>query len=84
MDESPSGAVPGGFWGAGGGCGLKKRDALTQREREVLRLVGRGCRDKEIAVELCLSIHTVRAHVRNARGKMGASSRAQAVLIAFR
>ncbi len=41
-------------------------------------------RDKEIATSLCVSVYTVRAHIRSARQKLGATSRAHAVAIAFR
>lgn len=44
----------------------KKRDALTDREREVLKALGRGLRDKEIASSLCVSVFTVRTHIANA------------------
>ncbi|MGH3348852.1 MAG: response regulator transcription factor [Nocardioides sp.] len=56
---------------------------LTQREREVLALVGRGLSNEEIGAELFLSPATARTHVSNAMGKLGARDRAQLVVIAY-
>lgn len=56
---------------------------LTQREREVLALVGRGLSNDEIGTELCLSPATARTHVSHALGKLGARDRAQLVVIAY-
>jgi pimeloyl-ACP methyl ester carboxylesterase/DNA-binding CsgD family transcriptional regulator len=53
-------------------------DTLTDREREVLRLVAEGRTDGEIAAELTLSTHTVHRHVSNIRTKLGVPSRAAA------
>jgi pimeloyl-ACP methyl ester carboxylesterase/DNA-binding CsgD family transcriptional regulator len=58
--------------------------ALTDREREVLRLVAGGLADAEIAAELQLSQHTVHRHVANIRTKLGQPSRAAAVAHASR
>ena len=55
-------------------------DALSEREREVLRLVAAGLTNVRIAEALFLSPHTVRTHVRNCLRKLGVSTRAQAVL----
>lgn len=41
--------------------------------------LGRGLRDKEIAAELGISVHTVRNHIAAARGKVNASNRIQLV-----
>jgi DNA-binding NarL/FixJ family response regulator len=56
---------------------------LTQREREVLSLVGRGLSNDEIGAELYLSPATARTHVSHAMGKLGARDRAQLVVIAY-
>ncbi|GAA4674769.1 response regulator transcription factor [Phytohabitans rumicis] len=56
---------------------------LTQREREVLALVGQGLSNEEIATELTLSPATARTHVSRAMVKLGARDRAQLVVIAF-
>ena len=55
---------------------------LSQREIEVLRGLARGLVYKQIASELELSSSTVRSHLHNIYGKLGAGDRAQAVLIA--
>ncbi|WP_395018485.1 LuxR C-terminal-related transcriptional regulator [Dongia sp.] len=52
---------------------------LTQREREVLVLVGRGMSNKEIARDLSLSVATVKHHVHNLLDKMQVSRRSQAM-----
>jgi PAS domain S-box-containing protein len=56
---------------------------LTQREREVVRLVAMGSTANEIADELHLAHNTVRTHVRNAMTKLGARSRAHLVALAL-
>jgi DNA-binding NarL/FixJ family response regulator len=56
---------------------------LTQREREVLALVGQGMSNKEIGTELFLSPATARTHVSHAMVKLGARDRAQLVVIAY-
>jgi len=57
--------------------------ALTEREREVLALVGQGMSNDEIGAELFLSPATARTHVSHAMLKLGARDRAQLVVIAF-
>ncbi|WP_142026790.1 helix-turn-helix transcriptional regulator [Blastococcus colisei] len=57
---------------------------LTEREVEVLRLVARGCTNREIADALVLSEHTVRRHLQNVFGRLGVSSRAAAATFAVR
>ena len=57
---------------------------LTDREREVLRLVAAGLADAEIAARLQLSPHTVHRHVANIRTKLGQPTRAAAVAHAGR
>jgi DNA-binding NarL/FixJ family response regulator len=57
---------------------------LTSRELEVLRLVGAGRANKEIAADLRISERTARTHVSNILGKLGLSSRTQAALWASR
>jgi DNA-binding NarL/FixJ family response regulator len=63
--------------------GQAKAD-LTTREVEVLRLVGAGAPNKEIALELAISERTARTHVSNILGKLGLASRTQAALWAVR
>jgi DNA-binding NarL/FixJ family response regulator len=56
---------------------------LTDREREVLALVGRGMSNDEIGAALFLSPATARTHVSRTMGKLGARDRAQLVAIAY-
>ncbi|MDQ3870173.1 MAG: response regulator transcription factor [Chloroflexota bacterium] len=55
-------------------------DPLTEREREVLALVGRGASNNEIARALSITEPTARTHVSNILGKLGLASRTQAAL----
>ena len=57
-------------------------EPLTERELEVLALVGRGRSNKEIATDLGITERTARTHVSNILGKLGLSSRTQAALYA--
>ena len=54
-------------------------EALTAREVEVLALLAEGAANKEIAQRLALSEHTVKFHVSSILGKLGATSRTEAV-----
>ncbi|MGK3203537.1 response regulator [Amycolatopsis sp. MEPSY49] len=56
---------------------------LTEREREVLRLMAGGLSNVEIAGELYLGIQTVKTHVGNVLAKLGARDRTQAVIRAY-
>ncbi|MDU0288919.1 response regulator transcription factor [Saccharothrix longispora] len=56
---------------------------LTARETEVLRLVGNGLTNAQIAQRLVLSEATVKTHVKRMMGKLALSSRAQAVVVAY-
>jgi PAS domain S-box-containing protein len=58
-----------------------KPSKLTNREREVVRLVALGSSTRGIAADLGLSFETVRTHVRNAMAKTGAHTRAQLVAL---
>ena len=57
---------------------------LTARELEILRLLGAGKSNKEIAAELQISERTARTHVSNILGKLDLTSRTQAALWAVR
>jgi DNA-binding NarL/FixJ family response regulator len=61
-----------------------KLPQLTQREREVLRLLADGLANEEIGKTLYISAETVRTHVRKAMAKLDADTRTQAVARALR
>jgi DNA-binding CsgD family transcriptional regulator len=56
---------------------------VSDREREVLSLVAHGASVEDIATRLVISPNTVRTHIRNARLKLGAGSRAHAIAVAL-
>jgi DNA-binding NarL/FixJ family response regulator len=58
-------------------------DTLTEREREVVALVGEGLNNREIAERLVVSPATARTHVSRAMVKLGARDRAQLVVFAY-
>lgn len=69
-------ADPGGPARAGPISGPPRwADGLTDREREITSLVGRGWTNPEIAAELSVSPKTVEYHLRNVYGKLGVSDR---------
>ena len=60
-----------------------QRRRPSRREREILALLAKGSTDVKIAQDLGLSPATVQTHVRNAKAKLGARTRAQAVALAL-
>lgn len=56
---------------------------LTARELEVVRLVGRGMSNSEVAAELIVSEHTVKTHVGNILRKLDLRDRTQLVVLAY-
>jgi DNA-binding NarL/FixJ family response regulator len=58
-------------------------EALTPREIQILQLVARGNRNKEIAAHLSIAAETVRMHMKNILGKLAAHDRTHAVTIAL-
>ncbi|MCU1612561.1 MAG: hypothetical protein JWO98_101 [Frankiales bacterium] len=59
-------------------------DTLGLRERQVLEGIARGLTNPTIAAELGLALDTVKYYARTASRKLGANTRAQAVLVAYR
>jgi DNA-binding NarL/FixJ family response regulator len=59
-------------------------EELTSRETEVLRLLAEGFGNREIAARLEISEHTIKFHIRSILGKLGASTRTEAVTRGFR
>lgn len=66
--------------------GAKKDEfeGLTERELEILRLVGKGLTNKEIGRKLFISDRTVQAHLSNIFSKLGVGSRTEAAMYAVR
>jgi DNA-binding NarL/FixJ family response regulator len=61
----------------------QKLELLTERELVVLKLLGRGETNTEIAEELCVSTGTVKTHVGSILAKLGLRDRVAAVVFAF-
>ncbi|MEV7675747.1 LuxR C-terminal-related transcriptional regulator [Streptomyces sp. NPDC088752] len=57
--------------------------ALTDREREILTVIGQGWTNTEIAIRLHLAESTVKTHVGRVLAKTGARDRVQAVILAY-
>lgn len=58
-------------------------DGLTERERDVLRLIAGGNTGAQVAEALCVSLHTVQSHRDNIMAKLGLHNRAQLVKYAI-
>ncbi len=61
----------------------KRLAELTDREREVLALVGAGLSNEDIGRHFTISPHTTKTHINRAMAKLGAHDRAQLVVIAY-
>lgn len=74
---------PGDGWASSPGDERPKSRQPSRRERQILGLLAGGSTDAQIAEVLELSPATVQTHVRNAKAKLGARTRAQAVALAL-
>ena len=63
---------------------VSSSEHLTPRERELLRFLGEGLGNREIAEALGLTDHTVKFHLRSIYSKLGVRSRTEAVSVAVR
>jgi PAS domain S-box-containing protein len=61
----------------------RKTRVLSPREREILGFLAQGLTGEQVATRLVLSPETIRTHIRNAREKLGASTRVEAVTMAL-
>jgi LuxR family maltose regulon positive regulatory protein len=83
FEAAEAGAVADDRARIAGGARLEAAvETLSRRELEVLALIAEGLTNQEIAARLFLSLHTVKVHVRNIAGKLGAANRTQAVALA--
>ncbi len=82
LTATPTGAEPGAE--QNGAFRSVSHTRLTEREKEVLRLLADGKSNKEIAAGLTLSTRTVERHVANLYSKLGARNRAEATAFAVR
>ncbi|MFD4739487.1 helix-turn-helix transcriptional regulator [Streptomyces virginiae] len=81
--QAPSEDAPDGTAANGDGIAERPTDAqLTEQESAVFLCLATGASNRELAVELQLSVSTVKFHVVNIRAKLGGISRLQACLLA--
>jgi DNA-binding NarL/FixJ family response regulator len=81
---SAGGTFFGGEFSRGKPLGLERLLDLSPRERQILELLAKGLRGKEIAEYLSLSPATVHTHVRNAIKKLEVDTRTEAVALTMR
>jgi DNA-binding NarL/FixJ family response regulator len=60
------------------------RPRLTKREIEVLHILAGGGRNKDIAAEMTVSLHTVKFHIENLYNKLGVRTRGELIRVATR
>jgi len=81
LDKFPEAAVPDGTTGsARRHGGSKLQPVLTQREVEIIGLVAQAMSNKRIALSLNITLETVKWNLRNIFGKLGVSSRYDAMV----
>jgi len=61
-----------------------RKPQLTKRELEVLNILGDGGRNKDIAAEMTVSLHTVKFHIENLYIKLNVRTRAELIRVATR
>lgn len=76
--------VGNGGGGAGADAASDPYDTLTDREKQVLKLVAEGCSNKEIADALAISVKTAMAHREHLMEKLGVHSRTELIKFAVR
>jgi DNA-binding CsgD family transcriptional regulator len=80
--DAPGSSTPAGEWRSLMAA-REGRVPLTRREREIMALAAAGGQNGDMAARLFLSPETIKSHVQNAMGKLGARTRAHAVAIAL-
>jgi LuxR family maltose regulon positive regulatory protein len=78
LGGTPGAAPAGQFMAVSGGMTILV-EPLSRRELDVLRLIGEGCSNQDIAGRLVLSLHTVKKHISNIFSKLNVKSRTQAI-----
>lgn len=63
---------------------FRKIDSLTEREREVLGLLTKGEKNKDLALQLGISPRTMQKHLQRIYAKLGVEGRTAAALLAIR
>src|SRR4028119_529409 len=63
---------------------INETNQLSEREREILRLVATGLSNQQIANQLGISVNTVKVHLRNVFRTIGVASRTEATMYAVR
>jgi LuxR family maltose regulon positive regulatory protein len=58
---------------------IQSRFGLSEREQEVMGELAKGCSNKQIAENLCISLATVKSHIINIYGKLGVNNRVAAI-----
>ncbi|MDZ8024534.1 MAG: response regulator transcription factor [Nostoc sp. DedQUE11] len=65
-------------------CDTSQQPVLSNREREILKLIAKGCSNQEIADQLYLSLGTIKSYVRMILNKLSVDDRVQAAAMAVR
>jgi len=66
------------------GSEVNNVDELSEREKEIVRLIGQGFKNKKISSQLCISETTVRHHLTSIYSKLGVSDRLELLVYAHR